>query len=203
MTVVLATAIVLVLVCVWLAPGNLPRAISRDEAILIYERLGSSGLASINAQAQRLFDAVVTPDVVEQLRTMMKPTDLEERLARESELAARVRQYFCERVPVGLDLLFWWIRRWMLFEQTFWIWGAFLAAAAGHGWFERERKKTDFSHTSPVRNAWARMMVKNSMLLIVLLTLVPVALDPALVGILAATTLFGIGWGLANVQKQI
>lgn len=65
--------------------------ISRDEANLVYERLGSSGLTSINAQAQRFFDAVVRPDVVEQLRTMMKPTDLEERLARESELAARVR----------------------------------------------------------------------------------------------------------------
>lgn len=195
--------LLLCLFFVWFCPGNLPRQISRDEAVLIYERVGLDGLQTVNKSSQRIFDAIINDKRKTSLREMMTPSKTDKALLEKEGFSRKAYLYMRERVPVGLDLIYWFIRRLMLLWETVSIWGVFAVMAVMHGYWEREIKKTDFSHTSPVRNAWARMIFKNSLLVLILLTVLPIALDPLMIAGLAAVGMFGAAWAVSNVQKQI
>lgn len=200
---IIAGTLIFCLMAVWLCPGNLPRQISRDEAILIYERVGLDGLNAVNRSSQRLFDSIIDDQLKRDLIEAMKPSEIDQKLIDKDGLARKGYLYFRERIPVGLDLIYWLIRRVMLLWETVSIWGIFAVMAVMHGYWEREIKKTDFSHTSPVKNAWARMIFKNSLLILLLLAVLPLALDPLMIAGLAAAGMFGAAWAMSNVQKQI
>lgn len=184
-------------------PGNIPQAASVKEAHYIEDTLGAATLDRVNELALPLYRRFVSVQEERELRQKFKATNDEVELGRTHKSFASFTVYAESRVDAILDMLWWVLRRLALIWLYAGLLGWFLLLALIHGYYEREIKKTDFTYSSPTRNHWARMTFSSCLWIALTLIVVPVAVEPWVMLVVAAVGIAATGLAVSNIQKRI